>query len=142
MPETTVDPFSRLSLRRALKQWSNLVELGKHPLTSLRIVQQRHQAACREERERAYGLTLHQVLREAIEALRPEEAEPDYTDKRWRPHLLLLQEYVYGRTPEYVANQLGELPDRTYQESHADALDKLASLLYEWEQQAQGVESD
>lgn len=133
MPES-IDPFSRQSLRRALKHWSNLVVLGKHPLASLRIVQQRHQAAHREDREIAYGLSLHQVLREAVEALRPEEAEPDYTDKRWRPYLLILHEYIYGRTPDYVASQLGELPDRTYQESRADALDKLASLLYEWEQ--------
>lgn len=133
MLETPVDPFSRQSLRRALKHWSNLAELGKHPLTSLQLVQQRHQAARRDEHGMAYGLSLREVLQEVLAALRPQEGEPDYANKRWRPYLILVEEYINGRSPEYVASQLGELPDRTYQELRADALDKLASLLYEWE---------
>lgn len=128
-----VNELSHQSIRAALKSWSNLVKLGCHPLTRLRIVQYGHRHAGRPDTAIGLGLSLRAVLREAIEALRPEAGAPNYADRRWRAYVILKEEFVDGRCPEYVATQLGDMAERTYQEARIVALQRLASVLAEQE---------
>jgi tetratricopeptide (TPR) repeat protein len=133
------DLFTRTPIRQALKAYHDSPELGKHPLSSLKIVEERHRSAGRADTPIEYGQSLRRVLRAAIEELRPETGDPDLSSKRWRPYIILKREYIVRDDPEYVAMQL-LLPDgnsisfRTYQVERAKAIDQLATILWEWEE--------
>ena len=73
------------------------------------------------------------VLRGAIESLRPGSGQPDLADDRWRLFLILTEQYIEGQAPDYVADQLN-LAQRTYHHGQAHALDSLAALLREQEE--------
>jgi hypothetical protein len=72
------DEFNHL-VRDALNHMYDHVYLQVHPLT--------RQLSNRDEHE-AYGLTLHRILMEGIEPLRPPPTTP-VTDAAWRPYYAL-----------------------------------------------------
>lgn len=135
--DNSSDPFHRKSIRTALRAWNNVQKLGTHPLAKLAIVQKRQQEANRPNAVSNLGLSLRDVLRSAIEELRADAGEPAIDDPSWRPYIILKEEYIEGRAAEYLAVQFGELPLRTYQGWRAKALDSLADILRQWEDDQQ-----
>lgn len=125
--------FARKSLRQALRAWDRSEELGQHPLADLQIVETRRMEVAHQPSSTGYGLALREVLRAAITHLRPKNGAEDPYAKNWRPYLILSQEYIDGRSPDYLADQLG-VARSTYNHSQAEALDKLSGILMEWEQ--------
>jgi tetratricopeptide (TPR) repeat protein len=126
------DPLGRKALRAALRAWKNSPLLGELPLARLAAVERRRRDAGYSDSNVGYGLALRDVLREAIESLKPEGADPDPLERRWRAYTILSQQYLDGRSPDYVAVQMG-VARSTYDHEQAAALDTLADLLREQE---------
>lgn len=125
--------FHRQLLRQALRSWDHTEELGQHPLTDLKIVEMRRIKSGYQRSDTGYGLALREVLREAIGQFRPVEDLEDPTARTWRHYLILNRELIDGRSPAYLAEQLG-IARSTYNKAQGVALDKLADILIEWEQ--------
>ena len=56
----------------------------------------------------------------------------DYYDKRWRAFLILTQQYLEGRSPDYLVEQMG-VARSTYDHAQAEALDRIVGILGDWE---------
>ena len=122
-PNTT-EPFSRRSIRQALRLWDRSPRLGDHPLAGLAAVEARRQAAGYRATPVGRGLALRDILRAAIEAAGRQEAAD-----RWMAVLRGL--YLEGRSPAYLCDHLG-IARSTLDHGHAAALDALAGQLREW----------
>ncbi len=122
------DPFNRKSVRSVLKSWDDSRKLGKHPLAQLDIVEARRRDAGYADTPTGRGVALRDVLREAIETLKPEAGKCDYAEKRWRPYIIIEEQYIEGRYPNYLAQQLG-VQRSTYNHEQARAVDLLADIL-------------
>ncbi len=118
-------------MRSALRRWDSTQGLGEHPLARLALVEIRRKGGGYKEAAVGRGLALRDVLRLALEALRPGAGEPDPADERWRHFIILSEQYLAGRKPDYVAAQLS-LARSTYDHEQAAALDRLAGVLREW----------
>jgi hypothetical protein len=132
------DPLNRKSVRSALQSWVNSQKLGEHPLARLNVVEIRRRVAGYADTPTGRGVALRDVLRDAIETLRPDKGDPDPLEKRWRPYVILNEQYLAGRSPDYLIEQLS-VEKRTYHHDQAAALDTLAALLLEWEEQSHGI---
>lgn len=128
-----LNAFHRQSLRQVLRSWDHTEELGHHPLTDLQIVEIRRVKSGYQRSDTGYGLALREVLREAIGRFRPAGDLEDPTERIWRHYLILNREFIDGRSPAYLAEQLG-IARSTYNKAQGAALDKLAGILREWEQ--------
>jgi tetratricopeptide (TPR) repeat protein len=127
------DPFHRKSVRKALRDWDSSQALAAHPLAFLGLVDRRRAAAGYGPTVMARGVALRDVLQSAMERLRPDRGPENYYDKRWRPFLILQQQYLLGRAPDYLAQQMG-IERSTYDHSQVEALEALGGILREWEQ--------
>ena len=65
------DEFALKSVRSALKAMHRPQMIGKHPLASLQFVRARHNKSGRPADLPSLGITMREILRDAIEALRP-----------------------------------------------------------------------
>src|SRR3990172_3723011 len=90
------DPIHRRSVRQALRAWDNSVRLGSSPLARLEVVERRRQASGYRASPVGYGVALREVLQEALKQLMPDEATPHFLDRRWRPYLILTQQFLAG----------------------------------------------
>ena len=124
--------IDRKSVRKALRCWDSASDLGKQPLSGLAIVEARREAAGYSTNEVGLGVALRDVLQAALDDLAPGEGAPDPLDKQWRTYLILTEQYLKGRSPEYLAQQMG-IARSTFNHEQADALDQMAGLLREWE---------
>ncbi|MCH7589082.1 MAG: tetratricopeptide repeat protein [Chloroflexi bacterium] len=131
MPKLS-NAFDRQSLRQALQSWDRTEELGQHALADLQIVESRRKMAAYQLSKTGYGLALRDVLRAAIGQLRPSEGDEKPYAKAWRHNLILSKRYIDGRSPDYLAEQLG-IARSTYNAEQAGALDRLSSILAQWE---------
>ncbi len=131
--ETTA--FSREAVRRALRAWDSIQTLGAQSLADLNITQARRQAEGYSDAPVGRGLALQEVLRAAIDSLKPAADQPDLTDRRWRPYLILTGQYLHGRAPDFVAGEL-HVSRRTYFAEQEQALQAVADVLCKWEEQA------
>ncbi len=113
--------FSRNSIRALLKLWHQPSKLGEHPLAAL--VSTADSAAAR-------GVALREHLRVTIDALKP-DGEPDYGERRWRPYLILSEQYINARRPEYLADVFGLVRGSFHQEQ-ARSIELLGEKLREW----------
>jgi len=127
------NPFNRKSIRGALRAWDNSQQLGGHPLAHLGITEARRRAAGYQETATGRGVALRDVLRDAIDELRPDDADPDPLEKRWRFYITVTEQYLNGLSPDFVAEQLG-IERSTYNHGQAEALDTLADILRRWEE--------
>jgi tetratricopeptide (TPR) repeat protein len=114
-----------------LRLWDSTQGLGEHPLARLPVVESGRRAAGYKEAAVGRGLALRDVLRRALDSLRPGSGEPDPADERWRHFVILSEQYVAGRKPDYVAEQLS-FARSTYDHEQAAALDHLADVLRQW----------
>ena len=130
-PAPTEATIDRKVLRSALRLWHSTLGLGGHPLAQHPLAESRRRAAGYREAAVGRGLALRDVLRLALEGLRPTQGDPDPSDERWRPFLILSEQYLGGRKPDYVAGLLS-IARSTYDHEQAAALDGLAEVLHEW----------
>ncbi|MEW5987406.1 MAG: tetratricopeptide repeat protein [Chloroflexota bacterium] len=126
------EPLGRAALRRAMKAWHDPQQLGEHPIAQLKTVANRHQTTGRNSAPAEWGLSVREVLRAALERLRPDNGLPRYDDERWRSYIILKEKYINGRSRDDLATQLN-IVLRTYHYAEADALGKLASVLRQFE---------
>ncbi len=126
------DIVNRKTVRKALRSWDRSTELGQDPLASLVIVEARRTVARYQPSGTGYGLALRDVLRAAIHQTMPKGEKEEYYAKRWRAYLILTQQYLEGRSPDYLAEQMG-VARSTYDHAQAEALDRLVEILGEWE---------
>ncbi len=125
------DAFSRSGIRALLKLWHDSSRLGAHPLAQTAAVARLRANARHADSEAGRGVALRDLLRSCIDSLKPgDTATPDYGDKRWRPYLILTEQYANGRKPEYLAERLGLVRGSFHQEQ-ARALELLGSRLRE-----------
>jgi len=124
-------PIDRKAVRSALRQWHSTQGLGEHPLAGLSVAENRRRLAGYRDAVVGRGLALRDVLRHALEALRPDDGEPDPAHERWRAFVILTEQYLAGRKPDYVAAQLS-LARSTYDHEQAAALDRVADVLRGW----------
>ena len=110
--------------------------LGKSPLARLRVVDSKRRISGYGDTTVGFGIALRQVLQDGINTLKPEDGLPDPLEKKWRPYQILAGSYIQGRSPEYLANEMG-IARSTYNHEQAAALDRLLALLGEWEEQSE-----
>ena len=87
------------------------------------------------ETQVGYGIALREVLQDGIEALKPEKGLLDPLEKSWRSYQILIGSFIHGRSPEYLAGEMG-IARNTYNHEQASALDRLLALIAEWEELA------
>lgn len=127
------DTLSRKSVRQALRSWYELPKLGELPLARLKVVEKERLASKRAATAAGYGLSLRELLQRALNQLKAERGEPNYEDKRWYAYIILKEEFIEGRSANYLSVQLNNMALRTYQLAQAKAIDKLMSILHQWE---------
>jgi hypothetical protein len=122
------DLLDRRSLRSALRNWDQSQKLGEHPLARLRIVDRQRRVSGYRETSIGYGIALREVIQDAINKLNPADGDLDYSSKRCRPFLILCEQFIHGRSPDYVCELLG-IARSTYNHEQARALEMLIDLL-------------
>jgi tetratricopeptide (TPR) repeat protein len=121
--------YTRNAIRAVLKMWNSSRKLGEHPLARLPFVAARMRQTHIDDTPTGRGVALREILHRLVQSLRP-EGEPNYGDKRWRPYLILTEQYVNGRKPEYLAELFGLVRGSFHQEQ-ARALELLGDALKE-----------
>jgi CheY-like chemotaxis protein len=110
--------FARL-VREALSHLYDHVYLESHPLAVALLAGPADDVA---------GLTLHRVLVEALEALRP-SADVPMSALAWRSYLVLSMRYLRDMQPSQIAEELSISP-RQFRRDQLKGLDELTSLLW------------
>ncbi|MBI3958814.1 MAG: response regulator [Chloroflexi bacterium] len=106
-------------VREALGHLYDHAFLQIHPLSHLLMDQSADEA----------GITLHRLLVEKIEHLRPVAFVP-LTAPAWRPYMALYLRYVEGMNPAQVAEDLTISP-RQLRREHLKAVEAIADLLWD-----------
>ena len=128
------DLFTNKEVRSALKLWHNAAQLGVYRLAYLRLVEAKR-VTCNYSPDRVgLGLALRQLLKETMTHLKPDGNEPLFREPTWQPYLILWQQYVEGRHRDWLRQQMA-ISNRTYHRRQTEALQKLAALLAQWEQE-------
>lgn len=126
--------FARL-VKEALVHLYDQAYLQCHPLAELLVA---------DPAQELGGMTLHRVLLEAIEALRPSPRVPP-SAPIWRPYLALYLRYVENMTTDQVAQELAISP-RQLRREQAKGLEALTELLWDrhrrLQEQSKGVEAE
>jgi len=113
--------------------WDHSKALGGSPLSRLRIVDLKRRGSGYGETQVGYGIALREIFQDGIEALKPEDRLPDPLKKSWRTYQILTGHFIHGRSPEYLASEMG-IARNTYNHEQASALDQLLALIGEWEE--------
>ncbi|MBI2939165.1 MAG: hypothetical protein HYY04_01900, partial [Chloroflexi bacterium] len=106
-------------VREALEHLYEYTYLQAHPLAALLRVGPPHEKT---------GATLHRVLFEAIEELKPPRGAP-YPSPAWRRYNYLFFRYVEANTPARVAQKL-TLSERQSRRTREEALRALTDVLW------------
>jgi uncharacterized protein YegL len=129
----SLNMLSRKQVRRALRAWKQAAVLGQQSLARLAVVNGRHQTAGYTETTTGCGTAVRDVLQEALNRIKPDETESDNHKKQWRPYIILHRQYVQSDPPDVIADDLG-IARSTYNHTQAAALDMLADILHEMDQ--------
>jgi tetratricopeptide (TPR) repeat protein len=127
------------TVRRALRDWDLLSMLGESPLTEMGIVLTRLRQAGYRLTTAGRGLALRDQLQAAIDLIKPDDSPPKPHEKRWRPYLIITEQYLNGRNPEFVQEKL-HVSRGTYFEEQNRALDMLSNILLRMEEENQGLQ--
>ena len=98
--------FDGKTIRSVLKLWPDSRQLGQHPLARLAHVEAWRRRQGYSDSDAGRGLALRERLQEAVNSLRPTGLPPDPGQKAWRAYLILTEQFVNGRSPQWVAAQL------------------------------------
>ncbi|MEA4907369.1 MAG: tetratricopeptide repeat protein [Anaerolineaceae bacterium] len=120
------------TIRNVFREWDSLNALGKNPLAGMEIVRMRHRAAGYTHTTIGYGLALREVFLAALESMKPNADSPNVKEKRWRPYIILTEQYLNGRNPDWVKDQL-HISKGTYYSEQEKALTLLAETFQRWE---------
>ncbi len=131
-------PISRKSVRGALKRLRAAVQLGAHPLAMLAVVEARRAKAGYEANDLGRGLALRDLFHVAVETLKPQTDAIEPKQKRWRLYFIAQEAYVIGRSRLDLQAEMAIEPS-TYSHEEAALMDRLASILCEWEMVARAV---
>lgn len=131
MPQS--NPITPKELRIALRNWNSIKDLGNSPLTSTKIVQAHQNDSGYSATSTGLGLALQEVLQNAIDALKPVDTDPQYEEKRWRPFIILTEQFIHGRSPVWLEEQL-HISKGSYFGDQRLAFDMLASIFQRWEE--------
>lgn len=123
--------ITRKAVRSVLKSLDDAMKLGAHPLAALRIVDVQRAEANHPDNQLGCGLSLRDLLRRAVETLRPDIGAPKPQKREWR-HYLVAQEYVARRNPHDLQVEMS-IAASTYDHEQAAMLDRLVAVLSEWE---------
>ncbi|MBI2939202.1 MAG: response regulator [Chloroflexi bacterium] len=115
-----VSPAFAAHVQDAIVHLYDHAHLQVHPLAQLLGV---------EPGRESCGRTLHRVLLEAIEDLKPGESVPR-SSPPWRKYRCLLLRYLQGLSMPRIAQELGVCA-RQVRRDHQEALEALVSLLWE-----------
>lgn len=137
----TPETITYQTIRQMFKDWDSLKALGQHPLSRLHVVEQRQQASGYTASPAGRGLALREVLTSALEQLKPANTPPDPAERSWRPYLILSEQLVNGRSPEWVAAQL-HISRGTYFLEQKRALEIVADTLHKWEEKSRNTPAD
>ncbi|HPH96794.1 MAG TPA: tetratricopeptide repeat protein [Anaerolineaceae bacterium] len=130
----TPEKIQKSHVRQALKSWDSIQTLGENPLSRLDTVQTQRRVSGYSDTLPGYGLALREILNEIIESLKPEKTEPDYREKMWRPYIILSEQFLHGRSPDFLAEQLF-ISRRTFYNEQEAALDMVVSDLIQREEE-------
>lgn len=122
------------TLRQELKNWNSLKRLGAGSLADLALVQFHLNRAGYTDTEVGRGLAVRAVLQDAVDALKPRDGSPDPQERVWRPYVILSEQYLHGRSPDWVAAQL-YVSRATYYREQRRALDLLTDVLQQGEEE-------
>ena len=131
------NPFPSMNIqtiRRALRNWNSLKELAANPLTKLQSVEEHRKTTGYTDSTTGRGLALREILKNAILSLRPADPRTGMQDKRWRPFLILNGQFIEGRSPEFLQEQL-HIARGTYFAEQSRALERLVDALIRLEEQ-------
>jgi tetratricopeptide (TPR) repeat protein len=129
--------FGLDSIRRALKLLKDPQRLGTHPLTRLTLVRRHLLDEGYKDGVFGRGTALRDVLRGAIESLKPRGSEPRYFSRAWRPYLILTRQYIEGHSPTSLAGQMC-IGRSTYFQEQKRTLALFADALQQMEQRCTG----
>ncbi len=136
-------------IREVLKDWQNGRKLGEHPLAQLAIVEQRRRAENYDDTPAGRGVALKKVVHQAVATLKPvgiaddDEVWPDdrrVEDDRTRYYIILTEQFFNGRKPAFVQDKL-MIERGWYYRKQQEALELLADIILEWEQQIPAMSS-
>lgn len=122
-------------VRQALRDWSSLKCLGENPAAKTELVSQHQEKSGYSDTCAGRGLALREVLQEALAALQPEPAAPVLEDKRWRPYLILSEQFQKGRSPDWLCEQF-HISRATYYLEQQRALEMLTGVLQSRQEKA------
>ena len=129
--------FERV-LTRALRSKGNLLTLaGCAEELRLRAVEERAQGLVARESvvtDIDRGRALWDLLREAIDRLRPANSEPEPTPA-WRLYAIADGVYVQGKSAKEMAAELG-ISQRTFYRERRAAVEALATIMWQSENQS------
>ncbi|HML40303.1 MAG TPA: NB-ARC domain-containing protein [Bellilinea sp.] len=128
--------INRKSIRAALRDWDSLKNLSTSALTGLQVVCQRRLQKGYADSLIGSGLALREVLQEALESLRPVSGSENPTEKRWRPYYILKEQFINGRKPEWIEEQI-HISKAAYYLEQEHALNLLIEQLEKFEGEAQ-----
>jgi tetratricopeptide (TPR) repeat protein len=127
-------------IRRIFHEWDSLKALSEDPLADLALIRQRRRTAGNPFSSLSAGMALREVIQAGLEALKPDGGSPDLREKRWRQFVILTEQYIHGRNPDWVIEQL-HVSKGTYYGEQTRALQRLAEVLQRWEDECQ-ISSD
>jgi tetratricopeptide (TPR) repeat protein len=129
MNEWIPDSEERRFVQEVLKLIDSFDELGQNPLAGLDIVSLKRVERGLPDTPRGRGLALQYVLEDVLEELKPEEGEPAYGLKRWRPYIIVWNRFWRLKTPGEICDTLG-IADSTYAHEQTRAIDAFARILW------------
>jgi tetratricopeptide (TPR) repeat protein len=124
-------------IRRVFRDWNSLKLLGENPLAYLPLVHTHRIAAGYSDTPVGRGLALREVFQAALETLKPDVGPPNPREKRWRPYYILTDQYLHGRNPDWVQEQL-HVSKGTYYTEQEKALELLEEILEKWGEESAG----
>jgi hypothetical protein len=138
------------AIERCLQQLYDYAFLGEHPFAHLALVE-RALAKQRLDRDDQTsitkldrGRTLHDILVQALDKLRPQGTEPNRYEappRQWHPYIVLHDSYVRHELTRDVMNRL-YISEATFHRIRRRAVRTIADVLFEMEQEAQQAAQD
>ncbi len=128
-------------IRRVFRDWNSLKLLGENTLAYLSLVHTHRIAAGYSDTPVGRGLALREVFQAALENLKPDAGPPNPREKRWRPYFILTDQYLHGRNPDWVQEQL-HVSKGTYYTEQEKALQLLEEILQKWGEESAGPFAD
>jgi hypothetical protein len=123
-------------VENALKRLYDVNHLGDHPLSQLRIVQERIETHESKASFIQRAKAIQQVLTQSIEELKPDGPLPVRTSiphRGWHPYLVLYQGYIEGDNNDSIMRWL-QISEGTFNRTRRTALHAVVRVIREMEQ--------